>query len=277
MTESKEITTLESIDNGIENKLGRTNSSAFRSTTGRSESKSRPSPTSSFILAIISWILVIIILIVCIGIIWRDLFPPDPNSRCPKYFCATNIYSGIKRCPIGDELITPDLSIEVCNDPDGCTNGRTPCVYGSENRGTSCPGDFGYTGICENDYCRCLDRIVCPDWATVYFESNNVYSGTTNLYNVLVQLDAWKKPSGIITTEIPLSPGQYTVSAAICGISQDRIIDIWPPDQCLNGNLGKNKEDGKWYCMKTNLQCPEDMFLMRDTNGQYICEFLDLL
>lgn len=208
-------------------------------------------------ISLIGFIILILALIMILYFIRYELFPRNTQLKCPINFCATNLINGVKRCPNKNQLISYDPSIEVCNDPYGCTNSRTLCTYEDPTIGSICPGDINYSGIC-SEICNCVNTIICPDWATVYFTLSN---------NVFIQNTSWRTPLNTISTDYPLIPGETN---AFCGLSDNNISKIWPPHTCLNGTLGKNKKDGLWYCMATNHYCVNEI-LYRDLDGTYYC------
>ncbi|MHB1909931.1 MAG: hypothetical protein ACYCQJ_13825 [Nitrososphaerales archaeon] len=181
---------------------------------------------------------------------------------CPLGLCASNIYDGSRRC--GEEQVLYNPAYEVCNAPDACTNERTPCVYLSPELGTSCPNNPGYTGLCTGT-CRCLERVVCPNWASVYFTPYSVGGFTS-----LLQQTVWTNGAGTTTNQTPLSPQVFGQGNGICGVSSDSVSKIWPPDGCLVGKLAKNEVDGLFYCANTDLDCGNQT-LVRQSNGQYAC------
>lgn len=85
-------------------------------------------------------------------IVWGELFAKPISAPCPTGLCATNIYTGEKRCPSTEtDIIMFNPIEEVCNVSNGCTNPTTPCLYYDVTIGTVCPGSSLYTqlqGVC---------------------------------------------------------------------------------------------------------------------------------
>ncbi len=100
---------------------------------------------------------IIVISIIIIGsfIVWLLILvfndiPPATLGQCLPDKCATNITSGVKRCPPPGESTTYILGIEVCNSRFVCDNSVTPLSEQLD-------GSTNITGICpSNVECRCL-------------------------------------------------------------------------------------------------------------------------
>lgn len=85
---------------------------------------------------------------------------------CPTGQCATNIYSGVKRCPdTSQQAIQLNPGLEVCNAPNVCLDPQTPYALDA-NFGTN------ITGQCTINQCQCLNQAQCPNYITAYLQSN---------------------------------------------------------------------------------------------------------
>lgn len=86
---------------------------------------------------------------------------------CPPGQCATNIYSGEKRCPPVTGTIVSDAQVEVCSSQFICDNPLLPYAVQSDQ-------STNQQGICETGVtCRCLSQVQCPEYVTSYFETVN--------------------------------------------------------------------------------------------------------
>lgn len=227
----------------------------------------------SLIWPIISIVLIVSFIIICLIIISPELKSSNYESvmMCPPSFCATNIFNGERRCPPTGGSVESIIGTEVCNAPEGCTNINTRCVYENPENGTSCPGDLNYTGLCtDENKCKCINRVFCPDWATAYFKPTIVIDNGAEINNVLVQETIWTKSTNTFTSETPISLGPYSTNDSICAVSGNRLNNIWPQNECIRGNLGINDEDGLWYCMNSEIDCYGSI-LARKLDGSYEC------
>lgn len=121
------------------------------------------------------------------------------NMMCPINQCATNIFSGFKRCPEENTAIIVDQTKEVCNEKYLCTSTITPYALNSD-------GSTNYFGICEpNVICPCLRTNQCPEYIVSIFTAND-----GNPYN---QLTGQRITFPQITGTPPL---QYTVGKTFC-------------------------------------------------------------
>jgi len=100
---------------------------------------------------------IIVLTVVIIGsfiiylliLVFNDV-PPATIAECLPDRCATNIVSGVKRCPPPGESITYNTDIEVCNSRFVCDSSVTPLAVQLD-------GSTNIDGICPNDVeCRCL-------------------------------------------------------------------------------------------------------------------------
>jgi hypothetical protein len=96
-------------------------------------------------------------------------------QNCPTGQCATNIYSGEKRCPTDDSgVVSSNITIELCNPRGSCTAGRTPYAVNTD-------GSTNIQGICEPGIaCRCVEKASCANYITTFFQTldGNPYVST---------------------------------------------------------------------------------------------------
>ncbi len=100
-------------------------------------------------------VIVIAIIIIFVFIVWLMILvfsdtPPATLAPCLPDKCATNIISGVKRCPPPGESINYNTDIEVCNSRFVCDSSITPLAQQLD-------GSTSTTGVCpKNVECRCL-------------------------------------------------------------------------------------------------------------------------
>jgi len=242
------------------------------------------SDSEDVVIPLISFFLIILFVVLTL-FLNRAEFEPPTKLPCAPGLCATNIFTGAKRCPSSDKgVIIYDPSIEVCNPPGGCNNPRTPCVYYDITKGSSCPGiDPNYTGICPPgippEQCRCVGRLYCPDFASTYFESITVENGgTVGIENptALVQKTVWYLPLiNQPTNSQPLSPGAFGEAGNFtCGVSTLNCSEVWPPTGCEQGEITYSERDELWYCTfpPDNLRCRTPEVAVIEIDGNYTCK-----
>lgn len=120
--------------------------------------------------SIIGAVILIAILIFFIYITYQRYVTPQVAEiylQCLPNQCATNIYNGLKRCPLeSDVLIAYDPSYEVCNYKFTCENSITP--YAQHPNGSTTDN-----GICSDGTCKCLRSPQCPYSNIVLFSLQN--------------------------------------------------------------------------------------------------------
>ena len=105
----------------------------------------------------------------------------DEIQPCPISYCATNIYTGAKRCPEPDNVMTYNVTYEVCNPAAACTSPTTPYALNSD-------GSVKFNGLCSNDStCPCIQNAQCANYITSYFTAVNgdPYSNNFGQNNIL--------------------------------------------------------------------------------------------
>lgn len=237
--------------------------------------------SADWILPLLSIILLLLALMGSIIIITPQLTPESTRRSCPRGYCSNNIYDGIKTCPPTNEgFVQYEPGIEVCNPPNACNpRSQTPCTYTNSEAGSLCPGDREYTGICPEGSpdCRCLNRIYCPNFATVYFDSliipnSGIDPTNTTAFRTFVQNTTWKSNSNTPRNDLPLSIGNFgQTGEKSCGLSRGNLPLAWPPGECLRGQFGYNIDDDLWYCMDLPIICGKGTYPNRYVDGRAIC------
>lgn len=118
---------------------------------------------------VITVITIAIILLFASFIVYRVKLSPteDVMINCAPGQCATNMFSGLKSCPQGNEVVAIDPAEEVCNSPFTCEDPKTPYALKGD-------GSTDLNGVCETGIkCRCLQRPRCADYVTTYFQTSN--------------------------------------------------------------------------------------------------------
>ncbi len=133
---------------------------------------------------------------------------------CPAGTCATNIVTGIKRCPIDDVPIQANGS-EVCNERYICNNKLTPYAVRSD-------GSSDIYGICDAGVeCPCINTIRCPSYIQSAFTSTggNPYQTLAGQKITFPQVNTFVNPNGDISSTPPI---QFTdASKTFCTASLD--------------------------------------------------------
>ncbi|CAH6421719.1 Hypothetical protein HVR_LOCUS1359 [uncultured virus] len=122
-------------------------------------------------IAFVGWILFLLI-----GSGFQATSPSDPVAsdnrsnftiQCAPGQCATDLQSGFKSCPTGDQVISVNPAQAVCNSPTVCDNLLTPFALQSD-------GSTNINGVCEqNSQCPCLRVSQCPEYVLSIFTANN--------------------------------------------------------------------------------------------------------
>lgn len=192
------------------------------------------------LVCIVSFCFIILIVIMAIVISIPDLNQSNTTEyKCSPQQCRVDLTNFVKTCPEGNEQLTYNPITQGCTDPQGCNNPNIPCVYfpGSD-QGSICPTDPDYTGLCTN--CTCVNRKICPSWASVSFHPVDVENTT-----ILEQRD-YSLINGVVKTGVPLSVGEYNNITGVCGLTAEQLPFMWPP-QCVIGNM--EERNGLYYCV----------------------------
>lgn len=124
----------------------------------------------SIFIVVVFWIIAAILTIQYLPSIKKE--GSGVKLTCPINHCATNIHSGEKRCPKGNDTIIADAGLEVCNPIYKCTDPQTPFAVNIN-------GSISEDGICEESVsCRCINTPSCPSYISTIFETidGNPYS-----------------------------------------------------------------------------------------------------
>jgi hypothetical protein len=217
---------------------------------------------------------------------------------CPVNQCATNIQSGFKTCPVGNELIPYDPVNEVCNSRYLCTSTITPYALQPD-------GSTDIYGVCPtNVECPCVRINTCPSYITTIFSSTgNPYQSLTGQRITFPQKSSappitytlGQQFCTIPSAWLPLTnPGCNFISATQ-GMSYDNLVTcmgmingcsgIGPGSPCLQGTLAlitnnpdtvttKNLYTYQYGCV-TSTPCECGQLAIFDTDfGNIVCRTL---
>lgn len=129
--------------------------------------------TDFWILLIISTILIFVAWGICLILSVDSVIEsngstlPGTEIECSPGQCATNIYSGQKRCPEQGGSIISIAPTEVCSSQYKCDNNQLPYSVqtdGSSILSTQCPDGIN---------CRCVSTPMCANNVTSIFETVN--------------------------------------------------------------------------------------------------------
>jgi len=241
----------------------------------------RNSRRAQALIPIISIVLILLAVVLFFALSSSDLFPEFLGQLCGPGLCANNRFSGEKTCPTNSERVPFNPSIQTCNPPGGCqSSSEAPCLYYDPTLGTVCPGDRNYSGgTCPSGTstsdCKCLSRVYCPNFATVYFVQKTVTTESTPVFETLVQETTWRDAFGLPRNDIPLSPKSFSDSTVIsCGVQKAQLDNIWPSNTCLRGTLTYSERDDLYYCTypPSDLNCPRGQIPVLKTDGSYACQ-----
>jgi len=124
--------------------------------------------TPSWIIIVISLVIIILFWIWIIYTIRTNPSSGDPIMECAPGQCVTDVATGIKDCPTDvADIKTINPVTQVCNSPFTCENDRTPYALRSD-------GSTDLDGVCETGVqCRCLTQPQCAYYVTSYFRAQN--------------------------------------------------------------------------------------------------------
>ena len=184
--------------------------------------------TSLFILAFVAFV------------VYRIRIAPKTNIviNCAPSQCATNIYSGTKKCPDNGSVISIDPETEVCNSPFTCEDPKTPYALLSD-------GSTSLDGVCDDGVtCRCLQRPRCPYYVTSFFRATNgnPYQSIDNQRISFRQINTYTDLAGAHHTTKPLEyidPATEFCSIPIDWFNKQR---VWP-SKCISGTIAFVPED----------------------------------
>lgn len=151
----------------------------------------------------------------------------DPPSRqCLPGQCAINRYSGVKRCPVGSELINADMTMEFCSAKYICDNPIQPIAIDSRGVGLQ-------SNICPtNVVCQCLSGQYCGSNIMTYFKPYWSDLNRTTKYAQMTSVrDALGKTITLPPYYIPPGQGSCTIQPTIYS---SQSLDV---SGCLFGTL----------------------------------------
>ena len=193
-------------------------------------------PTPWYIIITISVVILLAFFLWIFFLLKRDPPPAVLLKDCPVGQCATNIYTGDKRCPVpATGTIAYNLETEVCNSPSLCQNDRTPYALlpdgGTNSQGQCAPGDT----------CRCLSSARCPRFITTFFQVNqgDAYDPNYAAQSIsLEQSNSYVGPLGNLIQDPP-----YVLTnpyGQLCAVSQVQLARAYPQLSPLyqNGQAG---------------------------------------
>lgn len=131
---------------------------------------------SDILLTVILIVIVIVLFIIAMTVLASGQGTRGGNVlSCPPNQCATDLKSGIKRCPQEGQSMSYNPGIEVCNSATLCDNPLTPFAQRSDKSTDSsgiCPLiNDGYTA--RGSVCPCLRKAQCADYVTATFNTRN--------------------------------------------------------------------------------------------------------
>lgn len=157
----------------------------------------------------------------------------DGISRlCPAGECATNVFTGSKRCPESFEVpVAASLPLEVCNPRFSCSDPATPYAINSD-------GSTNASGLCENDplgnpiACRCQRYASCPVYIRSVFSTyaGNPYNDLDSQRVMLRQTTATLGAGGELSIPMTITDP----ANQFCTIPQPWLVRA-VPNACLRG------------------------------------------
>jgi hypothetical protein len=122
----------------------------------------------------------------------------DTTIPCPPDQCATNLFTGLKRCPPAGEQINSYPSIEVCNSPFLCDNPITPYAVLSDGSATS-------SGVCQEGItCPCRRLPTCQSYlASIYQATGGTASQALAGQRISFTQEAASQVNGVPNTYMP--------------------------------------------------------------------------
>lgn len=115
----------------------------------------------SILIVLLFWMFIMIIL-------YQNPRIPHQFLNCPAGYCATNLQTGQKRCPINDNnSLLYESGVEVCNPKTLCRH--PPLIYAIQNDGST-----NNLGLCQNNQnCPCVIKPRCNRHVVSYFKNLN--------------------------------------------------------------------------------------------------------
>lgn len=169
---------------------------------------------------------------VTIGAVLEDCLPDE---------CATNRFTGQKRCPQVGEVTQVNPAMEVCNPPFSCANAVTPFALQPDN-------STNISGVCPpGTQCRCMQFQQCPEYILSYFKTQNgsPYLNTAGQRIAFIQSNNYQNAAGdnnnvppiVIrdpTTEFCSIPLEWTLRS-IPGCPVGATLNLQFIEDCMSG------------------------------------------
>jgi hypothetical protein len=134
------------------------------------------------------------------------------NIRCNPGQCGTNLLTGIKTCPVGDQALSINPAESVCNSRFVCDNPLTPFALQSD-------GSTNINGVCEPGIeCPCLGVSQCATYILSVFTTGNgnPYQNPIGQRLTFPQQTSYVNAGGVETTTPPIQ--FQTPSTTFCSV-----------------------------------------------------------
>lgn len=187
---------------------------------------------------------IVVTIIILIGLLifisWTYILYGTPNIiantslylQCAPGTCATDIKSGEKRCPEGDEtsvIFSPDR--EACNPKYSCTSSRTKFALTSD-------GSTNEFGICdEGIICRCINQRRCSTYSLVLFQAADGQTFETIEKNPRGLID---QISNINSNEVGITTIEYADPLSQSCLLNARHLNRLAPGNCATNSKTMN-------------------------------------
>lgn len=128
----------------------------------------------NYLIIVVTFIILFTFFVIFLIFFFQNIPNKQLLLECEKGKCATNIFSGEKRCAASnDETVLYDPSFEVCNSRFACENSQTPYALLPN-------GSTNIMGICaEGHTCRCLKNNTCAKEIVTAFDTSGSKDRTT--------------------------------------------------------------------------------------------------
>ncbi len=212
------------------------------------------------------FIIILIVILIIVSFLFFLVFnsrkAPSVSSNdtvkltCNPGECATNIFTGIKRCLDSEtQEIEIDPGIEVCNSRFFCENPKTPFAVQSDQSTNS-------EGLCQTDViCRCVQNPQCAEHVTAYFQVDNgtIFQPNQTQRVFFKQTSSYTDLAGDFRTDAPFHlPDPDNSFCELSLVSVDRIFPITKVnDPCVYGVLAFVPEDPETFdgTQETPISC----------------------
>jgi hypothetical protein len=176
------------------------------------------------------------------------------KSRCLPGVCSINYTTGLKICPSGaNSSVDYNIGFEGCSSRWSCNDPKAPYAQLPD-------GSTSNICIAGGENCRCINKIRCPYFNTIYYTLNS------GVYNQV--------PYDANSPELETTSNPYCfLSAGVFSTDQNGFTNINPP-YCFSGTLTRitdpQTKTSKYTCTdvavcKAVNQIPE---ILRDSYGR---------